>query len=85
MVILEATTPQLKVIKDLADSLASRDVKSTVRLLSKDFTLSTFPKVAELPVLTGEGYLQKYGPVLGAFAKIEVCIQHLGISFGFTY
>ena len=71
---INATTPQLKVVKGLANALTSRDLNKVEPILSKDFVLKTFPKSAELPDLTKEEYLQKYGAVLALFAKIEVRI-----------
>ena len=68
---IDATTPQLKVVKGLADALT---LNKGEPILSKDFVLKTFPKSVELPDLTKEEYLQKYGAVLALFAKIEVRI-----------
>lgn len=68
-----ATTPQLKALKELGDALASGNIKNAEPLLSKDYIFRTFPKVAELPDLPKEEYLQKMGAVFGAFAKVEVC------------
>ena len=70
---IDATT-QLKVVKGLADALTSRDLNKAEPILSKNFVLKTFPKWAELPDLTKEEDLQKYGAVLALFAKIEVRI-----------
>ena len=81
MINTDATTPQLTALKGLADALASGQVKNTEPLLSKDFTFRTFPKTAELPDLTKEAYLQKFGAAFGIFANIEVCIPLLRISF----
>ena len=71
---IDTTTPQLKVVKGLANALTSRDLNKVEPILSKDFVLKTFPKSVELPDLTKEEYLQKYGAVLALFAKIEVRI-----------
>ena len=73
----DATTPQSKALKDLADAIATLDSKNTEPVLSKDFIFKMFPKSVELPDLTREEYIQKYGPVFLLFSKIEVCIQHL--------
>ena len=67
-----ATSPQQQTLKNLADTIATRDPKNIEPLLAKDFTFTTFPKTAELPDLTKEGYLQKYGAAFPGFAKIEV-------------
>ena len=81
---IDATTPQLKALKQVADAISSGNVQTIEPLLSKDYKFRTFPKKAELPDLAKEEYLQKFGVAFGAFAKIEVCIQHLGISFEFA-
>ena len=83
MITIDPTTPQLKVLKELADAIASGDVKKAEPLLAKDFTFKTFPKHAELPELTKEDYLPKYQVVFGIFAEIEVRTQHLRIFFEF--
>lgn len=77
-----ATTPQLKVVKALANALASRDLNNAEPILSKNFVAKIFPKVAKLPLeLTKEEYLQKYGAVLPMFAQIEVrCIRYIGTT-----
>lgn len=76
---INATTPQLQVIRRLANAITSHDVKSAEPLLSKDFTFRTLPKAADLPDLTKEEFLQKYSAVWDLFAKIEVRIQYVGV------
>lgn len=74
MVNIDATTPQLKVLKELTEAIASGNIKNIEPLLSKDFTFRSFPKTAELPDLTKEGYIQRFGAGSGVFNKIEVRI-----------
>ena len=85
MVNIDATTPQLKIIKEVADAIISRDVKKVETLISKDFAFKTFPKIAELPDLTKEEYLPKFEVVFGAFAEIDVRTLHSWTSFNSTY
>ena len=77
MVNIDTTTPQQKALKGVADAIISGDVKIVEPLLSEDYTFRTFPKSAELPDLTKEEYLQKFGALFGIFSKIEVRIQQL--------
>lgn len=84
MINLEVTTPQLKLVKELADATVSRDIKIAERLISKNFIIRTFPKAVGLPDLTIEEYVQKYAQIFSVLAKIEVCIQHLGDLPGVT-
>jgi hypothetical protein len=78
---INPTTPQLKVLKDFVDALETRDIKNAEPLLSKDFTFTTSPKSADLPDLTREEYLQKFGALFAFFAKVEVGTIYLGASF----
>lgn len=75
-----ATSPQERVLKDLANAIATREPKNVEPLFSKDFTFVAFPKEAELPDLTKEGFLQKYAAAFPAFAKVEVGTMHPGDS-----
>ena len=74
MITIEPTTPQLKVVQVWAEAVRSRDFSNAGHIFSEDFTLKTFPKNAELPDLTKEEYLQKYGTMFAAFSKVEVGI-----------
>lgn len=78
MVHLNATTPQLKAVEQLADAIAARSLINAESTLAKDFIMRTFPKTAEFPDLSKEDYLQRYGLALPLFAKAEVRTQHLG-------
>lgn len=73
MVNLDATTPQLNVVKVWADAHVSRNLNGAERILSKDFVMQMFPKAAEFPELTKEEYLQKYAVAFALFAEVEVC------------
>ena len=80
---LEATTPQLKVVKRITDAISSRAPRTAESVISKDYMFRTFPKSDELPDLTKEEYLQMYGVALALFANVEVCIKYLGTVFKF--
>jgi hypothetical protein len=81
MVNLDATTPQLKVLKQWADAINARDLKAFAPVLSKDFTLKLLPEAAEFPNLTGEDYVQKYGLAISSFSKADVRTRHLQNAF----
>lgn len=80
MVKVDVTTPQGKILQVLADALESRDLSNLEPSLSKDFVLKAFPKAAELPDLSKEGYLQKYSVAITLFAKVEVRALRLGTA-----
>ena len=72
MVNLDATTPQLKVLKQWADAHHSRDLNDAAPIFSKDFTLKMFPKSTVFPDLTREEYLQKYTVAFSLFTNVDV-------------
>ena len=74
MVTVDATTPQLKAVKGLVEALVSDNFKTIESFLSKDYVFKTFPITPELPDLTRNEYLQKYGAVIPLFAKAGVRI-----------
>lgn len=79
---IDATTAQLKVVKALADGVASRDLKNVAPILSKDFIAKIFPSVAGLPSeLTKEEYLQKDSAAITLFAKVEVRTRRPDTAF----
>ena len=73
---LDATTPQLKLIESYFKAYLTFDMSNVGALITKDFKFRTFPKIAELPDETKEGYLETYQPIFSLLAKVEVCIQH---------
>ena len=83
MVNIDATTPQLKLAKQLVEAYTSRDIDKVASLISKDFKLQTFPKTTDLPDEAGGAHIQKYGPILAALTKVEVRTQHQRMPFKF--
>lgn len=71
---IDATTPQLKILKEFAEALISRRLTDAEPILSKDFILKTFPKSPEIPDLGKEEYFKGFGAKLALFAKVEVGI-----------
>ena len=56
-----ATTPQLKVVKNLFDAYISLDIKNVKWYFSKNFTFQTFPKIPNLPDEEQGMYAERYG------------------------
>lgn len=79
MTSLDATTPQLKALKDLTDALVSNNLDGAEPPLSKNFTFRTFPKVEELPDLKKDGYLQMCQAIFTTFSKTEASTLRLWI------
>ena len=75
MVNIDATTPQLKVVKNLLDAYSSLDISKVEPFISKDFKYQMFPKIINLPDEPRAAHIQKYGEVLAALTKMEVRVQ----------
>lgn len=71
---VEFDTPQLKVVKRVADTYISRDVNSIKLLISKDYEYEPLPESTDLPKLTKEGHLQMLRRVFSLLNKLEVRI-----------
>lgn len=71
---INATTPQLKVVKGFYDACLTLDLKNISPLLSKNFTSQSFPKIPELPDETEGGYIERYGLLASLMKKAEVCV-----------
>ena len=76
MTSIDDTTPQLNLVKRLFDAYCTRDINNVLLLLAKDYTFKTFPTIPDMPDETKASHLERYGPLLSLFTKIEVCTQH---------
>jgi len=76
MVSLDASTPQLRAVKNWLDAFASLDIKNVEPLLSKNFQYHPFPETADIPKEAKEKYTERFGGVLSAASKLEVRVQH---------
>lgn len=72
---INATTPQLKAVKNLFDAYLTLDVKNAEPFVSKDFTFQTFPKIADHPDEAKGAHFEKYGALLSLLTKAEVRFQ----------
>ena len=75
-----ATTPQLKVVKNLFDAYISLDIKNVERYFSKNFTFQMFPKIPDLPDEEQGTYTERYRGIMSLLTKSEVCIQRHGTA-----
>jgi hypothetical protein len=69
---INATTPQLEVVKKALEAHNSLDINNVMPFFSKDFIFKTFPKSPDLPDLPRKAYLEKHGKFLSLFTKLEV-------------
>ena len=72
---LEATTPQLKIIKDFFDAYVALDIKKSEPYMSRDFKFQTFPKIPDLPDETKGEHFERYGTLLSLVTKVGVRTQ----------
>ena len=72
---INATTPQLKFLKNLLDAYLTLDINKVEPFISKDFKFQTFPKIADLPDEAKEGHFERYGTLFSLMARTEVCVQ----------
>jgi hypothetical protein len=76
-----ATTPQLKAVNRLFETYCTCDITKAADLFSKDYTYSSFPKIAELPDQTREEHFKLFAPMFAKLIKVEVRTLHRGTAF----
>ena len=76
MVDFDASTPQLKAVKNWLDAYCTLDMKNVEPLISKSFQYEAFPETPYIPKETGGRHIERYKDMLSAASKFEVCIQH---------
>jgi len=74
MVELDASTPQLKVVKNWIDAYCTLDMKNVETFISKNFQYQALPETADLPKETGGRHIERYRGLLVAASKLEVRI-----------
>lgn len=72
MVNINATTPQLKLVKSVVEAYRSRDLVSSGSIFSKNFKFQSFPKTPDHVEETKGQHLENYGGLLSSFTKMEV-------------
>ena len=81
---IDASTPQLKVVKEWLDAITSLDVSKVVPLISKDFKYQSLPHVTELLEIRDQArdaHLPWLKGLMALCTKAEVCIQLRKITF----
>jgi len=78
---LDATTPQLKVVKNLLDAYCTLDISKIEPFISKNFKFQTFPETINLPNEGREVHIQRYKGLLAAMAKLEARTTRQRTSF----
>jgi len=73
MVDFDASTPQLRAVKNWLDAFITLDMKNVEPLLSKNFQYHPFPETADISKESGGKYLERFGGALSAASKAEVC------------
>ena len=74
---IDATTPQLKVVKGVFDGYCSLNVKKNVLpLLAEDFQVQLFPKTPGFPDGTREEHIEMWAKSHTLLTKLEVRIWH---------
>lgn len=82
---IDATTPQLKLVKNLFEAYQTLDLNNVAKLLSKDYKFQTFPKISEHPDETPDGHVEKYGRLLSMFTKIEAGARYQGTALNLAH
>jgi len=72
---IDASTPQLKVVKRFLDAYVSLDIKKVDPLMSKDYQYQSLPESIDLPEEAKGGHIQRVGEILALVNKLEVHIQ----------
>ena len=72
---LDASTPQLNIIKNLLDALTSLNFGETATLFSKNFQYEAFNGVTDLAKLDKESYAGMIQGVSAGVTKFEVSVQ----------
>jgi hypothetical protein len=72
---LDASTPQLKVLKKAIDAVTALDLSKMDTLLSRNFKYQSFPKTIDVPEQTKGTFFQWFRGVFASMSKFEVCIQ----------
>ena len=76
----DGTTPESKAVKNLIDAYLTCDLKKIGPLISKDYKFLSFPTIPEHPDEEKEAHLERYAPLFSMLTKVEVCVQHGGMS-----
>jgi hypothetical protein len=77
----DASTPQLRTMKQWIENLVSLDMTKVEPLISRNFKYQSLPKTIDLPDQTKEAYMQWFGGLMALIVKPEVRIQRRRTTF----
>ena len=80
MINIDATTPQLTLVKGLFDAYLTLDINKIAPFISKNYTFQTLPKIPDLPDEATGGHLERYGALLSLMNGMEVRTQRDGTA-----
>lgn len=69
---LDASTPQLKVVKQWIESYITLDTNNTNPLLSKHFQFESYPRSSDIPDEPKKAHMETWGARLSTINKLEV-------------
>ncbi len=81
---IDASTPQLKVVKEWIDAVISFDISKVVPLISRDFKYQSLPHSTELLEISDQArdvHVQWLKGLMAMCTKAEVCTQRRKIAF----
>ena len=81
MVELDTSTPQLKVVKKVAEAYASLDTNKIEPFLSKNYQYEPLPESTDLPKQTKESHLQMWREIISTLKKLGVRVRYRRTAF----
>jgi len=81
---IDASTPQLKVVKEWVDAITSLNISKVIPHISKDFTYQSLPHATELLEIRDQArdaHLSWLKGLMALCTKSEVCFQRRKITF----
>ena len=76
----DASTPQLKAVKNMCDAYLSLDMNRVKLFLSKNYQSETLPESDDFPKQTKESHSQTWGKIFSLVNKHEVRIRRWRIA-----
>lgn len=71
----DATTPQLKAVKNLLEAYHTLDVSKVEPFVAKGFRFQTWPETEELPEEQKDGHIERYGQLFSLMSSADVCVK----------
>jgi len=80
MVNLNATSPQLAVVKSVVDAFSSCDITNNESFYSKDFKFQSFPKTVDHVEEAKEEHFKNYGGVVSTYTRSDPVFQKVVVQ-----